>query len=205
MEVIFNNDQLLAVNKPCGMPVQPDKSGDISLLSEVENKFQNSFHMINRIDRPVSGLLLFTKDKSYYNQIKSIWHTPQIAKVYLAITEGHVEVKKDKLENKLIKGRGNKAIEHPKGRTAVLDYEVIKELERYSVLKIHLRSGRFHQIRAQLALAGHPIKGDVKYGSRRKNKNRCIYLHCYEITLPETGTLTAPLSSEDNLWQLVSE
>ncbi len=205
MEVIFKNDKLIAVNKSCGMPVQPDKSGDISLLQEVENHFSSSFHMVNRIDRPVSGIVLFTDDNPYYNQIKSIWHLPQIKKEYIAITEGHFELKNGTLENKLIKGRGNKAIEHPKGRNAILHYEIIKELEHYSIVKINLLSGRFHQIRAQLAIVGHPIKGDVKYGARRKNRNRCIYLHCYKITLPEIGEVVAPVNQTDNLWRHVIE
>lgn len=205
MDFIYNNEKLWAINKPSGLPSQPDKSGDPSALIILEEKTGKPLHLINRLDRPVSGVLLFTDQSNYYSHLKSIWHSKDVEKTYLAIVEGKMHQDRGELTERMIKGRQNKAIIHPKGKIATLNFKLLKNFDRYTLLSVGLKTGRFHQIRCLLAHIGYPIKGDVKYGARRKNPDRNIHLHCYQIKLPGLPVIQAPLPSSDTLWKMASD
>lgn len=203
--ILFQSDKIIACNKPPGMPVQPDKLGESNLLKEMENSTGKKLHLINRIDRPVSGVVLMTDDIKLYNKVKQQWHSDSVVKSYLAIVEGEWKDDEGELVHMLSKGRNHKAIEHPKGKVSKLSFKKLCTMERYTVLEISIHTGRFHQIRAQLSLSGHPIKGDVKYGARRKNVDRSIHLHSYKISIPGYDVFTAPFPDHDNLWKAASE
>ncbi|HMQ07199.1 MAG TPA: RNA pseudouridine synthase [Saprospiraceae bacterium] len=203
IQVIQENEDWIAVNKPAGMAVQNDPNEDFSLLQWVEEYCQTSLHLINRLDRPVSGVVLFAKKVRAYHNFMNEWAN-NVQKKYIAVTEGKWKNTQGLLDNKIIKGRNNKAILSDFGKNALIQYKVLKELDHYTILEVILITGRFHQIRLQLSLAGHPVKGDVKYGARRRNQSRHIHLHCYSIQIRDQVKIMAPLPHEDALWSLVN-
>lgn len=192
------------------IPVQDDNTKDMSLWTLAEMYSKNKLHLINRLDRPVSGLCLFQKksDGKKLNLVKIL------QKRYTAIVKKNEMAPSGTLTHYLYKDAKRKmavlSAEPKEHFTKVeLQYEIIQVLDNYNVLKIELLQGKFHQIRAQLSFAGAPIKGDVKYGARRKNSDRFIHLHCSEIEImhPTKKTkinIEGPLPSEDTLWQAVA-
>jgi len=199
------------MHKPAGMPSQKDKTGDKSILDLAEIYAKRKLQLLHRLDRPVSGLILLSKEKNFTQHFIKMQESGKVRKTYLAIcAKGKVnkagtwvdELSKDSRTKKAYIGKTAESKE------VRLDYEVVQELENYLVLKIVLSSGRFHQIRAQLAHRKLFIKGDVKYGARRSNKDRSIYLHAYSISIPAAGPYekvelkTIPQKG-DTLWDLV--
>ncbi len=200
--IIADTGDLLVVNKPAGTPVQSDQTGDADLQIWAEQISKISpLYLVNRLDRPVSGLVIFAKTKAEYQQIMTTWHS-QTSKKYLVITEGRWDNATGTLEDFLIKGRNNKSIPSPTGKKATLHYRILFLFDNYTLLEVEIKTGRFHQIRAQMSLAGHPVKGDVKYGARRKNPGRFIHLHGYNVTLGDGRSFTAPLPEGDPLWEM---
>ena len=201
--ILDQNNQYIIAVKPSGMPVVPDKSGDNNLKNILEAYSKHDLHVITRIDRPVSGLCLFAKSKKSAQALTNQLMRQEISKSYIAIVEKVPEKEEGELVDFLVKSRNNKAIitsqDHKKAKKAVLSYSTISKLENYTILKIVLKSGRFHQIRCQLAHIGCPIKGDVKYGARRKNKDRSIHLHAYEMAF------THPISLEKQSYRILSK
>ncbi len=201
--ILWENDDYLVLNKPAGVASQSSNQTVPSVWKLLEQERKQAFHLSNRLDQPVSGCLAFSKhqDEGFQKQT--------IHKVYVAI----VEKKKDLDEQgtlmnyiKRVPAKSKSICSDDKKegyKKAVLHYTVLKELDNYIILKIILRTGRFHQIRSQLSHFGIPIKGDVKYGARRKNKDRGIHLHAREIKLyPNTDqekTIIADFP-EDTLW-----
>lgn len=203
--ILIRKNGLVVVNKPAGIPSQDDLTGDQSVHKLVSSYLDLDLHLINRLDRPVSGLLLMAENSIVFNRLQSLWHSPEFMKIYIAIVEGKLLKEEGELIDYIGKSSNNKAIAESKGKKATLKYKVLCNLNNYSILEIQLGSGRFHQIRFQLANLGHPIKGDVKYGARRKNKDRTIHLHCYRIIPPEGQDYMAPLPVMDNLWKITRE
>ena len=203
--LIHNDNDLIVLNKPPGMLSQNDKSGDISVVKIVEDHLSKPVHLINRLDRPASGVIMLTPNADLCAEIQNMWHENKVKKYYTAVVEGILNSKTGTLTHLIKKGRSEKAILHKKGKKSVLEYEVISKLHNYSVLRINLVTGRFHQIRLQLSTINHPIKGDVKYGARRKNKNRSIYLHCRKIALENYPEFVAPYPTEDTIWKIVAD
>lgn len=203
IQVLEENENWLAVNKPAGIPVQNDPNADYSLMQWAEKYCKASLHLVNRLDRPVSGVVLFAKKVQTYHQFMNEW-AKNVEKKYIAITEGKWKNTEGLLEHKIMKGRNNKSILSNSGKNALLRYRVLEELDHYSILEVILITGRFHQIRLQLSLAGHPVKGDVKYGARRRNQSRNIHLHCYSIQIGDEVNIKAPFPREDALWHLVT-
>lgn len=209
--VISNKHGYVALNKPAGIPTQEDKSGDQSLHASAECYCKTKLHLLNRLDRPASGLVLMSKKESFtkhYNQLQS---DGKLVKTYLAITAKKDVPKEGTLENFLAhNSKVNKAIvtdELEGSKKVQLDYEILSELDNYFFVKINIQSGKFHQIRSQLAHIGLHIKGDVKYGARRKNKDRGIHLHAYHYLVHDPITkksleLFADVPS-DALWDAV--
>ena len=190
--VIWNDHHLVLVNKPAGIPVQTDKSGDKALIEIMSSYCKTSLYLVNRIDRPATGLVVFAKKKTALTHLSSQFQNRTVEKTYLAVVPNKAIKEKAQLIHFLRKdGKRHKAIieaEGTKGQKAILDYEVIGKIENYQLLKVDLQTGRFHQIRAQLAAIECPIKGDVKYGARRKNKDRSIHLHAWKIGFQHPST-----------------
>lgn len=210
--IVDNNNQYIVALKLAGMPCVLDKSEDKNLKNLLESYAKHDLHIINRIDRPVSGLALFAKNTTAANFFTEQIKEKKIKKSYLAIVEGKPKEASGELTDFLIKANGNKSVvgkeSDKESKEAKLKFETVLELENYTILKIELITGRFHQIRSQLSNYGCPIKGDVKYGARRKNKDRSIYLHAYELSFRHPVSLdykrhkVAP-NPNDSLWKLV--
>ena len=194
MEIIYEDNHIIIINKAPGEIVQGDKTGDTPLselikkyLKEKYNKPGNVFcGVVHRIDRPVGGLVIFAKTSKALERLNKMLREGEIHKTYWAVVEGHPAEEKTTLTN-FIKndGRINKSFivdaSDPEGKESILKYETLSKGERYSLLRINLLTGRKHQIRAQLSYIGHPIKGDLKYGARRSNPNGGISLLAKEI------------------------
>lgn len=204
MEIVYEDNHIVVVNKQAGEIVQGDKTGDTPLsemvkmyLKEKYNKPGNVFcGVVHRIDRPVSGLVVFARTSKALERLNRMLRDGEIHKTYRAVVEGHPAEKEALLENWLISdGRINKTFvtdaKNPDARLSRLEYRVVESGERYSLLEINLLTGRKHQIRAQLSAIGHPIKGDLKYGARRSNKNGGISLQAFRIRF------THPVSKEN--------
>ena len=214
MEIIYEDNHIIVVNKAPGEIVQGDKTGDIPLseilkqyLKEKYNKPGNVFcGVVHRIDRPVGGLVIFAKTSKALERLNRMLRDGEIHKTYWALVEGHPERSEDTLKNYLKNdGRINKTFvtseKDTQAKESVLNYKTISKGDRYSLLEIELLTGRKHQIRAQLSNIGHPIKGDLKYGAKRSNKDGSISLLARKITFvhpvsKDSITLEAPLPVE---------
>jgi len=212
--IVENNNQYIVAQKPAGMPCVPDQSGDKNLKNLLEAYSKHDLHILTRIDRPVSGLCLLAKSQNAAKHLSNQIKGSGMEKTYLAIVEKSPPESSAQIEHYLMKGRNNKAMiveeGHKGAKKAILSYETIVKLDNYTVLKIELKTGRFHQIRSQLAYIGCPIKGDVKYGARRKNKDRSIYLHAYQLTFAHPVTQEQKMyqvlpNQEDTLWKIAGE
>ncbi len=187
VKVLVHNKSWMLTYKPPTFPCQEDKTKDPDLLKLVEEIAGKNLHLVNRLDRPASGLVLMAKKGKATKYYQFIHRLRDIEKRYIIITEKADIPKSGTLENILSHNKKiNKAfVEKTKkenGKKSILSYEIIKELDNYYVMDVKLETGRFHQIRCQIAHLGCPIKGDVKYGARRSNKDRSIFLHAYEMT-----------------------
>lgn len=208
--IIYEDDHFICINKKAGLLSQPGKSNDVSLQKLLESVYNCTIFLINRLDRPVSGLCLFAKTRRYAGIMSSVHGNERTKKTYLAITENKPDPPDGKLENYLIK-KGNKTCvveDLAAGKKSVLKYKYLKSSENYFFIEIELLTGRFHQIRAQLSNIKCFIKGDVKYGARRSNADRSIGLHAWKLEFIHPVSfnkilLEAPLP-EDNIWKSFS-
>lgn len=210
LEILFEDAHILAVNKMPGIPVQDDKSKDTSLLAHLSLKYPTPLHLINRLDRPASGIVLIAKTQESAARLSQLIQQKQMQKSYLAAVSRPPDQPEGKLQHFLVK-RKRKAYLADKGemgKKAVLSYRTLTKTEHYHLLEIDLQSGRFHQIRVQLSLIGCPIKGDVKYGARRANKDRSIHLHAWKLSFqhPFSGKEVKMRASlpDDPLWNAVT-
>ena len=199
--ILYEDSFLLCVVKPSGMPAQPDKTGDMDILTFLQQKEKsNAIGLIHRLDRPVGGVMLFAKTKEAEGILSQMVKKKQIKKEYFAVVCGKAN-EKEKLEDYLLKnGRTNLSSvvdKNTKGaKKAVLSYdrkEVLEEGDCFlSLLKIELETGRHHQIRVQLSQRGLPIWGDQKYNTIQKmKKGTKIALWSYSLTFlhPKTGEI----------------
>lgn len=210
---IHKDNQLLVCNKPAAIPTQKDLTGDKAMVDLAEIYGKKKLWVTNRIDRPASGLVIFAKTAKAAAHINQLFADQKITKYYLAaVPKGIAD--SGQLEHQLVKSKSNKSIVIDKtskqSKTAIATFEKIVELNTWDILKISTKTGRHHQIRAQLAHHGFPIKGDVKYGARRGNKDRSIHLHCHqiEITHPVTEepiSLECMPNTEDPIWKAMIE
>ena len=218
MDVIYEDNHIIVVNKRPGEIVQGDKTGDEPLseklktwLKEKYNKPGNVFvGVTHRLDRPVGGLVVFAKTSKALARLNDMFRKGEVHKTYWAITEGKPENAEALLINHLENvERINKTFIQPKptpySKEARLKYRTLAQGERYNLLEVELLTGRKHQIRAQLAGIGCPIKGDLKYGAKRSNPDGGISLLARHIELvhpvsKETISLTAPVPDE-RLWK----
>lgn len=195
MQVVYEDNHIIVVNKEVGEIVQGDQTGDTPLseiikqyLKEKYNKPGNVFcGVVHRIDRPVSGLVIFAKTSKALERLNKMLRDGEIHKTYWALVEGKPEKDEATLENYLVSdGRLNKTFisspDNPQAKKSVLSYKTIANGDRYTLLEVNLMTGRKHQIRAQLSGIGHPIKGDLKYGARRSNRDGGISLQAHKIS-----------------------
>lgn len=194
MKIEYEDNHLLIINKASGELSQSDYTKDPSLVDKLKNylkvKYQKSGNvylgLVNRLDRPTTGLLIFTKTSKALSRMNKLLKERKIKKTYWAITEENPGFDEGKLINYLIKNQSkNKSFvvseNYPKAKKAVLYYKKIKKLKNYFLLEIILETGRHHQIRCQLSNIGCYIKGDIKYGAKRPNKDKSICLHAQKI------------------------
>ena len=195
MDILFEDNHLLIINKRPGELSQLDKTGDNSVLEKYKlylkkkhNKKGNVFlGLVNRLDRPTSGILILAKTSKALSRMNKMLVERKILKKYLAIVEKKPIRKKNTLINFLKKNqKQNKSYivdqTTKDSKKAILHYTTLKELDNYSLLEISLETGRHHQIRVQLSNIGCFIKGDLKYGSKRRNSDKSICLHANEIS-----------------------
>jgi len=205
-KIIFENADYVVVNKAATVSTVRDKTGHTSVQNSLEDIYKRPTYPITRLDKVVSGACLFALSKEAAAEISNKQSRQEIKKEYIAIVEGKVAVRQQELSS-YIRKQGNKSKiykdEQSNTKKARLHYKVIKHLDHYSIVLVTLETGRFHQIRAQLADMGHPIKGDVKYGAKRKNRDRSIHLHSWRITIGGIGH-AAPLPDHDSTWEIAT-
>ncbi|MDR0758147.1 MAG: RluA family pseudouridine synthase [Tannerella sp.] len=222
MEIIYEDNHLIAVNKNCHEIVQGDKTGDSPLSGEVSawlkkkyNKSGNVFTGVtHRLDRPVTGIVLFAKTSKALARMNEKFRLGEVKKIYWAVVKNAPPHLEDELVHWLIRNeKQNKSYvcdaERPDAKKAVMRYRLIARSERYHLLEVDLKTGRHHQIRCQLAHIGLPVKGDLKYGAKRSNPDGGICLHARQISFEHPVSrlpveIIAPVP-EDNLWKTLSE
>ncbi len=194
LHVLYEDNHLLVVNKPCGLLVQGDKTGD-ETLADIGKKYLKKKYkkpgnvflgVVHRLDRPVSGVVLMAKTSKALERLNKQFRQRKVYKKYWAVVKRKPKKKKDKLVHWLEKDREKnvvKAYDHPVdgAQKAELSYAVLGKLNDHYLLEVNPLTGRPHQIRVQLAAIGCPIRGDIKYGFRKPNADACINLHAREI------------------------
>ncbi len=212
--IVYEDNAFIAFNKPAMLPTQPDLTSDVSLLDLTDNYLGSKTFLLHRIDRPTSGIVLFAKNGEAAAPISKQFQNRETRKLYLAIVENAPFSTKADLTHFLVENKEkNKSYitesDKKQAKRAELHYILRGSSDRYHLLEIDLKTGRHHQIRAQLAAIGCPVKGDVKYGARRANKDRSIHLHAWRFSfwhpfLNKKIDLTAALP-DDTLWQFFNK
>ena len=217
--ILYEDNHLIIVNKLCGEIVQADKTGDRTLAEDVRQYLKEKYSkpgnvylgIPHRLDRPTSGTVVFCRTEKALSRMNSLFRDGGVDKVYWAVcdkdpgdTEGRLEHWIKRNEQKNISRAYDREVSG--SQKAVLEYKVIGKSDRYTLLQIHLLTGRHHQIRAQLAACGVHIKGDLKYGFPRSNPDGGICLHSRHIEFvhpvrkEETVDITAPVP-ENDVWR----
>ena len=222
-DILYEDNHLLVVNKRAGDLVQSDAEGEVGLEDWIKEYIRVRdrkpgaafLGVVHRIDRPVSGAVLFAKTSKALVRLNEMIRRGGIDKTYWAVTEAAPQEPEGRLEHWIVrdaKSNRSKAYDGPKkeGKEARLDYRLLAGSTNYYLLEIRLLTGRHHQIRAQLSHIGCPIRGDLKYGARHSNANGGISLHSRELSFvhPVRGeriVVTAPVPAEDNLWRYFEE
>ncbi|MFN4147265.1 MAG: RluA family pseudouridine synthase [Runella sp.] len=192
--VIYEDNHLIIVNKPSGMLVQGDATGDTPLLDHVKDYIKEKYNKpgevflgtVHRIDRPVSGIVVFARTSKALERMTELFRKREVQKTYWAVVRKHPPKKQDKLVSWLLKDETKNivtAYDYPAPNTqkAELTYRVLGEINKYFLLEITPLTGRPHQIRVQLAQIGSPIRGDIKYGFAKPNANAGINLHARRL------------------------
>ena len=222
IEVLYEDNHVIVVNKKPSDIVQGDKTGDITLpdlikeyLKEKYDKPGNVFcGVVHRLDRPTSGVVVFAKTSKALSRLNEQFREKETNKIYWAVVENKPQKNTSRLENFLRKNeKQNKSYvvndEAKDAKKAILNYKLLCSSDKYHLLEVTLDTGRHHQIRTQLANIGCIIKGDLKYGAKRSNPDNYIHLHARQLTFThpttkELITVVAPVTS-DSLWQWFQE
>ena len=217
IEVIYEDNHLIIVNKRAGDIVQGDKTGDTPLSDVVKEYIKDKYNkpgnvylgVVHRLDRPTTGIVLFAKTSKALPRLNKLFAEKVAKKTYWAIVKNKPSKDQDTLTHWLKKNpKNNKSRAYIKevddSKKAILHYQILKKLDTYFLLEVNLETGRHHQIRVQLSNIGCPIKGDLKYGFNRSNKDASIHLHArvLEFIHPVSKELikaVAPLPS-DPVW-----
>ncbi len=219
IEILFEDNHLIIVNKKPGELTQGDKTKDETLGDRVKGYLKKKYNkpgeaflgITHRLDRPTSGVIIFTKTSKALSRMNEMFKKNEINKTYWAIVKLIINKTSGKLEDYLIKNsKQNKSYVtsslNKKAKKAILHYELILNLDNYSLLKINLETGRHHQIRTQLSKVGMSIKGDLKYGFPKSNSNGSIHLHSRKTAFIHPVTkkeviITAP-PPLDKIWDM---
>lgn len=222
LEVLHIDNHTIVVNKKPGDIVQGDRTGDEPLPEKIKKYLKEKFNkpgnvfcgVVHRLDQPTSGALVFARTSKGLSRLNKQFREKETNKVYWAIVENKPEKPQGTLINFLKKNeKQNKSYVYPEevagSKKAVLHYRLINSSDKYHLLEVHLETGRHHQIRCQLAHIGCVIKGDLKYGAKRSNKDGSICLHARELTYEhptskEEICIIAPLP-KDSLWSYFDE
>jgi 23S rRNA pseudouridine1911/1915/1917 synthase len=223
IDVLYEDNHLIAVNKPAGALSQGDKTGDAPLLEEVREYIRVKYRkpgdvflgLIHRIDRPVSGVLLFARTSKALTRMNKMFQDKEVQKTYWAVVckkpvpaEGQLNdflVKDSKKNKSFVVKQGQKG-----AKAASLSYRLLFSLENYHLIEVKPYTGRPHQIRVQLANIGAVIKGDLKYGAPRSNKDASICLHAKAVDFihpvkKEPIRIEALLPQGDAIWNACAE
>lgn len=193
--MIYEDNHLIAINKRAGDIVQGDKTGDMPLSEVVKEYIKQKYDkpgnvylgVAHRLDRPTTGIVVFAKTSKALPRLNKLFAEKKALKTYWAIVKNPPPEQHDTLVHWLKRNpKQNKSYAHkkevPDSKQAILDYRIIKKLTSYFLLEVILKTGRHHQIRAQLSAIGCPIKGDLKYGFDRSNKDGSIHLHARSLS-----------------------
>ena len=223
MEVVYEDNHIIIVNKAPGEIVQGDKTGDKPLsetvkewIKEKYNKPGNVFlGVVHRLDRPVAGLVVFAKTSKALTRMNEMFRNGEVHKTYRAITRNRPPKDADELRHYITTvEKTNKSYAHDEpcknGKESRLRYRLLAQSDRYNLIEVELLTGRKHQIRVQLSAIGCPIKGDLKYGDKRSNPDGSISLmaHRVKFTHPVSGKeidITAPLPQGEPLWNILTK
>lgn len=196
INIIYEDNHLLVVEKPVNIPVQEDSSKDIDMITilkkyrkEKENKPNDAYiGLVHRLDRPVGGIMVFAKTSKAASRLSNQIRENKFHKTYIAVVEGTLP-KEQKLEDYLIKDNKTnitKTTTKEKGKYSCLEYKVLQEKEGLSLVKINLITGRSHQIRVQFSSRNHPLVGDSKYGNNKNNINIALFAQSISFIHPIT-------------------
>ena len=221
MEVIYEDNHIIIVNKQSGEIVQGDKTGDRPLSDIVKDYIKTKYQkpgavflgVVHRLDRPVSGLVVFARTSKALTRLNKMFAEGEVHKTYWAIVKNAPREAEGTLEHWLVRNeKQNKSYAYDKEKQntkkAVLKYRVIGHSDNYTLLEVRLLTGRHHQIRCQLAAMGCPIKGDLKYGAPRSNPDGSISLMARRVEFvhpvsKETIIAEAPIPDEP-LWKAMT-
>lgn len=222
LKVLYEDNHYIIVNKRVGDIVQGDKTGDVPLSEVVKTYIKHKYNkpgavflgVTHRLDRPTSGIVVFARTSKGLSRFNEMLKNKNIQKTYWAVVKNQPPAKEGSLINYLKKNpKNNKSYPYKKevegSKKAILHYKIIKKLTSYFLLEVDLETGRHHQIRCQLSSIGCPIKGDLKYGFARSNKNAGIHLHARKIAFlhpvkKEPITVLAP-APKDVIWDLCNK
>ena len=222
-DILYEDNHILVVNKHAGDLVQSDPDGTEAIEDQIKAMIKIRDHkpgavflgVVHRIDRPESGAVVFAKSSKALARLNEMIREQKIKKTYWAITENRPNDEEGTLHHWIVRNpKTNRSHAHqrpkPDGKEAILDYRVLGASTNYTLIEVDLKTGRHHQIRAQLSVTGCPIKGDLKYGAKRSNKDGGISLHSRRVEFlhPVGGkpiSITAPVPKEDNLWKFFEE
>ena len=218
LQVLFEDNHIIIVNKRAGDITQGDKTGDKPLSDVVKEYVKDKYNKpglvfigtVHRLDRPTSGVVIFAKTSKILPRMNALFASQDAHKTYWALVQPSPKKKSETLTHWMVRNtKQNKSYAHnnevPNAKLAKLKYSLSKELDRYSLLEIQLYTGRHHQIRAQLSAVGCCIKGDLKYGAARSNPDGSIHLHArhlfFEHPVKKTAiSITAP-TPQEALWR----
>ena len=215
LEVLYEDNHIIAINKKSGDIVQADKTGDAPLSDFVKAYIKKKYNKpgevflgtIHRLDRPTSGVVLYARTSKALSRMNEQFREKQVQKTYWAVVDSAPANDSGTLENYLLKNqKQNKSYvtKGSDGKHAILDFKILKKLDNFFHLEIKPKTGRHHQIRVQLAHIGCIIKGDLKYGAKRSNKDASIHLLAQKLEFihpvkKESITIVAP-APKDSIW-----
>lgn len=220
LEVLYEDNHIIVINKKAGEITQGDKTGDTPLPEKVKeylklkyNKPGNVFcGVIHRLDRPTTGIVILAKTSKALSRMNELFRKDEVKKTYWAVVENKPEKAEGSLKHYLLKNeKQNKSYAHslPKGgaKEAILSYKLLVNSDNYSLLEVNLQTGRHHQIRCQLATIGSIVKGDLKYGAKRSNTDGSISLHARSVSFihpisKQLIEIKAPVP-DDKLWKVL--